>query len=377
MQGLHANKMLLMTVLAVVMVLTGMKNGWAQTDPIRIVVLPFYVEDGNDAKDGGVATLHYRRMMRFINNQLVRHNFEVVNPFAHDAAEKEFNRIQEMSRDGSALAVLEVCKKYGVDAAYISWLKVKIRKTEDGYCQAKARLDGEGYDAAGHDLGAGVSKTFMMTRKSCDDAIAEVEKEVGDLVGRKLTAWSGRRPVPMVVVPTAPPAESVTVVAPSSVPAAPVSSGGILQRNIEKHQQYITIRLDQVTEYPLVEAFGKIVKSARGVIYAKNYNMQIKQDEPQASFVTWRATVADTDAFVLQANIMKMLGDLSDAGGTMEMKNIPYRYTPAEIDMLKGIRPGSSTAQMVQFVLDRSLVKDSEFAQDHDAYEAGKEKGFE
>jgi len=42
---------------------------------IRIVVLPFYSEEGREVKEGGYITMEYRRMMGFIQNQLVRHGF--------------------------------------------------------------------------------------------------------------------------------------------------------------------------------------------------------------------------------------------------------------------------------------------------------------
>jgi hypothetical protein len=368
-----------MVLLVTILVMGSGTKAEAATDPIRIVVLPFYSEEGADVKDGGDATLHYRRMLRFINNQLVRHNFEVINPFAHDAAEAEMNRVMEKSREDSSLAILEMCKKYGTDAAYISWLKVKVKKTDDGYCKASARLDGEGYDSAGHDLGAGLSKTFNITRRDCDDAIAEVEKEVGDLVGRKLTAWSGEQSGGQVVVaPAAAPVETSSApVEAVVVPPAPAaaSGGGVLARNIEKNAQYINVKLDGATDYALVEVFGKVVKSARGVEYAKNLGQRIIPDNPQASFVSWRVTISDTDPFVLQANIVKMLGDISDSGGEVVLKGVPYRYTAAEIDMLKGIRPGDATSREIQFVLDRDMVKDKEFAQQDDAYEARKAKG--
>jgi len=366
-----------MALFAATLVMANISLASAANDPVRIVVLPFYVEDGSDAKNGRSATLHYRRMMRFINNQLVRHNFEVINPFASDASESEYNRVMEKSREDSSLATLEMCRKYGTDAAYISWLKVKVKKTDDGYCKASARFDGEGYDSAGHDLGVGMSKTFKVTRRDCDDAVVEVEKEVGDLVGRKLTAWSGGGQHQSAVVPAATVSEPV---AEAVVPAAAVSgSGGVLARNIKKNEQYITIRLDGATEYELVEVFGKVVKTARGVEYAKNFGQRIVADNPQACFVTWRATINETDPFVLQANIVKMLNDISDNGGEIVLKDVPYRYTAAEVDMLKGIRPGDATSREIQFVLDRELVKDRDMSQSHDAYkaQAAKGKGFE
>lgn len=376
-----AKKTLGMGLATAFLVLLNLQIAIAANGPIRIVVLPFYAEEGIDNKNGGNATLHYRRMMRFINNQLVRHDFEVINPFAHDASEREMNRLMERSREDSSLATLEMCKKYGTDAAYISWLKVKIKKTDDGYCKASARLEGEGYDSAGHDLGAGLSKTFNVTRRDCDDAIAEVEKEVGDLVGRKLTAWSGNRSSNVVVapVPPPPPAPQTAPVRPVSQTATAATEGGVLARNIQKTEAYVTVRLDGATDYEIVETFGKVVKTARGVEYAKNYSQRIVPDNPQASFVNWRVTLTETDPFVLQANIVKMLSDISDSGGELVMNGVPYRYTAAEIDLLKGIRPGDATSREIQFVLDRELVRDREMTQRHDAYEARKtqEKGFE
>ncbi len=358
---------------AVVLALSIVSTAVA-ADPIRIVVLPFYNEEGVETKEGGVATNHYRRMMRFINNQLVRHDFEVINPFAHDASEREYNRVMERAREDSPLAGLEMCKKYGTDASYIVWLKVKVKKTDDGYCKAAARLDGEGYDSAGHDLGAGLSKTFKVTRRDCDDAIAEVEKEVGDLVGRKLTAWSGEQSSSAVVVPATFGTTAATVV-PASQPAA--QGGGVLAKNIRKNENLITVRLDQATDHQITEAFGKVVNTVTGVVDAKRYSSRIVPDNPQASFVNWRVTTEGTDPFRLQANILKMLSDISDAGGNITIKGVPYRYTPAEIDLLKGVRPGDATSREIQFIVDRELARDNEMAERHDAYKAKQKQGFE
>lgn len=349
-------------LLSVLMVLVNIAGAYANSDPIRIVTLPFYSEEGRDVNDGDSATLHYRRMMRFINNQLNRHDFEVINPFAKDAAEREYNRIQEIAREDSSLAVLELTKKYGVDAVYLTWLKVKVKKTDDGYCKASARLDGEGFDSAAHDLGVGVSKTFKVTRRDCDDSIAEVEKEVGDLVGRTLTAWSGKQRSNVVVGSAA--------TAPAAAVAEGGQSGGALAKSIRKNQKYLSIQLNGATDYPIVEVFGKVVKTARGVEYAKNYGQRIIPDNPQACFAKWRVTIDDTDAFVLQANIMKMINEISDNGGELVLAGVPYRYTAEEIDLLKGVRPGDATSLEVQFVVDRELVRDRDMSGRHDAYQA-------
>jgi uncharacterized membrane protein YgcG len=329
----------------------------------RIVVLPFYTEEGTDASRGGNAEIHYRRMMRFINNQLVRHDFEVINAFAKEGSEREYNRVMERAREDSVLAAQDMCKKYAVDAAYIVWLNVKVRQTSDGYCKAAARLDGEGYDSGGRDLGVGVSKTFKVTKRDCDDAIAEVEKEVGDLVGRKLTAWSGGSTSPSTVTGGGGGGGSYGG-------GYSTSSGGALARNTQKFENLINVKLDGATEYELAEVFGKVVNTATGVVEAKRYGSRIVPDNPQASFVTWRVRTEDTDPFRLQSNIIKMINDILDAGGEIVMRGVPYRYTAAEVDLLKGIRPGDTTSREIQFVVDRELARDREFSGRHDPYKA-------
>ena len=350
-------------LLAISMILGAFASA-AMASQQRIVVLPFYVEEGRDANAGGNATLHFRRMMRFINNQLVRHDFEVINPFAKDASEREFNRIMERAREDSAMASLEVCKRYGVDAAYIVWLRVKIRQTNDGFCKAKARLDGEGYDSAGHDLGIGVSKSWIETARDCDDAIAECEKEVGDVVGRKLTAWSGGSG-----------GGGGAVVGGSSGSG----SGGALARNLKKYESILEVRLDGATEYEAAEVMGKVINTATGVLEAKRFGSNTVPNNPKACWSTWRVTYEGTDPFRLQSNIMTMINQVLDAGGSLTLKGVPYRYSAAEVNLLMGIRTGSATSRMVQFVFDRERMRDREFSGRHDPYKARKRNkpGFE
>ncbi len=338
----------------------------------RIVVLPFYVEQGRDARQGGNATLHFRRMLRFINNQLVRHDFEVINPFARDASEREFNRVMERAREDSPMAAMEVCKRYAVDAAYIVWLRVKIRQTPDGFCKAKARLDGEGYDSAGHDLGIGVSKTWVETARDCDDAIAECEKEVGDLVGRKLTAWSGG--------PVHGGGGSYSGGGAVVGGGSGSGGGGAFKRNLNKYENILEVRLDGATEYEAAEVMGKVLNTVTGVVEAKRYGSNVVPNNPKACWATWRVTYRDTDPFRLQANIMTMINKILDAGGNITLKGVPYRYTAAEVNLLMGVRTGSATSRMIQFVFDRERMRDREFSGRHDPYKArqrGYRPGFE
>lgn len=316
----------------------------------RIAVLPFYVEQGREANANPNIGLHYRRMSGFIENQLVRHNFEVIDPFAKDSSEKELNRVMQKAKEDSVLVSTNMCQRYGVDAVYIVWLDVKAKKTADGYWKANAILDGTGYDSGGRSLGANVMKTFKVTRSDFDEAVAVVEKEVGDVVGRVLTEWNGQR--------------SANVVRTNSG----TSQGqGILAKNISSQAKYINLRLDQANEYELVEVFGKVVNTVRGVTQARQYSSRIIRDNPQACFTEWEVEIDtnQTESFRLQANIMKMINDIIKAGGTITIKGVPYRYTPAEVHLLKGFYPGETTSRSIQFIVDREKARDSEFTGKH------------
>ncbi len=326
-------------------------------NPIRIVVAPIFTEEGTDVRDGGSRTEHYRRVMRYINNKLVQAGFEVVNPTAVEYKEEEYNRMMERAREDSVLASRALCKKYGTDAAYVVWLKVKTEriKEKDGRTLYKGRaiLEGEGYDSKGMDLGAGLAKSWTITKDDYDQMLVDVEKEVGYEVGRVLTAWDGR-------TTHQPSSSSKVVVATTS--SAP-TGGGILARNIRKSESFVNILLDGATEYQIAEVFGKVVNTTTGVVAAKRYGSTIVTGNPQASRSSWRVEIEDTDAFRLQANIMKMIDDVYTSGGELVMNGVPYRYTANEIEMLRAIRPAQASSMEVQFMVDRELARNADFTQ--------------
>lgn len=317
----------------------------------RIVVLPFYVEQGNNA-DTGISDLglHYRSMSGFIENHLVKNGFEVIDPFAKDASEKELSRVMERAREDSALACRDMSQRYAVDAVYIVWLKVKAKHTADGYWKTTAILDGKGYDSGGRSLGANVLKTFKVTRQDFDEAVAIVEREVGDEVGHVLTAWNKDRNPGNVVVNS-----------------SPTSSGkGVLANNIEKQEKYVNVRLDRANEYELVEIFGKVLNTVRGVVSSKRYTQKIIPNNPQACTTEWEVEISGTDPFRLQANMMKMIDDILKAKGNVRINGVPYRYTKSERRMLAGIMPAEATSRSLQFVIDRERARDAEFSKKYD-----------
>lgn len=362
MEKLRAKNLILamMLSLAAIFVLTATASAKLRN---RIVVLPFYVEQGNEADTGSSQIgLHYRRMSGFIENQLVAHDFEVIDPFAKDASEKELNKVMQKAKQDSSLVATNMCQRYAVDAAYIVWLKVKTQKTSDGYYKASAMLDGKGYDSGGRSLGANVFKTFKVSKRDREEAIAIVEKEVGDVVGRALTNWSDRQ-------------TTHNVVNSSSGQAGE----GVLAKNISKQGKYLNLRLDQANQYELVEAFGKMVNTVRGVAHTRRYNQRIVPDNPQACVTEWEVEIDtnETDPFRLQANIMKMSNDILDAGGNIRINEVPYRYTPSEMKMMMGLRPGEATSRSIQFVIDRERARDREFSGQHNPEKSKKASGYE
>ena len=315
----------------------------------RIAILPFYVEQGAPAdreyKDMG---LHYRRMSGFIENHLYDHDFDVVDPFARDAFEKEYDRVMERARRDSMTVATNLCQRYGTDAVYIVWLKVKTVRTEDGYVRATAVLDGKGYDSAGRSLGANILKTLKVSKRDFDAAVAMVEKEMGDEVGRTLTQWHRNQA--------------------GSYAADGNRAQGMLADGIDSQARFLTVRLSKATQYELVEAFGKVLITTRGVTAARQQSMRIVPDNPQTCITEWAVEIdiLKTDAFRFQANVMKMVNDILDAGGTIRLKGIPYRYTPGELRLMMGLMPGEATTRSVRFVVDAERARQRRLAGRHD-----------
>ena len=350
-------KMKWITVLTSLMILAGAFSAQAQLKT-RIAVLPFYVEQGRNADTGASNVgLHYRRMSGFIENKLVSSgHFQVIDPFAKDSSERELNRVMQRAREDSMLVSRNMCARFAVDAVYIVWLTVQSRRTADGYYKVSAILDGKGYDSGGRSLGANLLKTFKISRKNFTEAVVVVEKEVGDVVGRTLTNWSRS-------------SHTASVVSPSS---GSTPGQGVLAKNAQAQAKYINLRLDQANEYEIVEVFGKVVNTVRGVLDARRFNQRIIPDNPQACVTEWEVEIdpAVTDPFRLQANIMKRVNDILDAGGTIRINGVPYRYTPSEMKLMMGFRPGEATSRSVQFVIDRERMRDREFSGRHDPEKA-------
>ena len=168
-----------------IFILGSQVQSYAQDGPIRIVVLPCYTSESANI-DKRIAA-HYRRTLSAINNQLVAHGFEVINPNAYTQLQEERNRLAERVRSDSVLAAGELCKRFQTDAAYLAWLDVRTSRLKDSSCRATITLEGVGYDAGGRDLGAGLVQSLHRNAPDCSAAILLAETAIGDLIGQALT----------------------------------------------------------------------------------------------------------------------------------------------------------------------------------------------
>ena len=210
-----------------------------------------------------------------------------------------------------------------------------------GYCQARVQIEGEGYDSAARDIGAGLDRIFRRTRRDCNDATVEAERLAGDEVGRLLTAASRQR---------------------VRTQTASGSGGGVVERNSDDLASLINVRLEEATRYELVDVFGRVLNIVRGSVDTQPYGMVLNPENPQASYATWRIRIENTEPFRLQANIMTMLERIYDAGGQGRINGVQFRFTPDEVDLLKAIRPDNSTSRSIVFIVDRDRAQAIEFS---------------
>ena len=67
-----------------------------------------------------------RRVLRYINNHLVGHGFEVIDPAAHEYTEAEYNRLRERrARRLPRSPRMELTARFLVDVVYLVWLDVE------------------------------------------------------------------------------------------------------------------------------------------------------------------------------------------------------------------------------------------------------------
>ena len=163
----------------------------AQIDSPRVVILPFFAEQGVDVTSRSDHEGHYRMLATIIGDHLVAHGFEVVDAHRHELMERYYNNIRERPREHSLLAATEMTTKYLADIAYILWLETATRPhSELGICVGTVKVKGLGYDSAGRSIGAGVQRTIKERWFECDDAISEGVRKAGICVGSRLTGRS-------------------------------------------------------------------------------------------------------------------------------------------------------------------------------------------
>ena len=167
--------------------------------PPRISVLFYYTDTFREISDEYLdedwAKYRYRpppphvRLALQIVRRLVRHGFEVVGLNAHEHTRQIYNRLGEMAPEEAPLVAGELARMLMVDVVYLVWLDVETRVTDDGYCQARAWIEGEGYDSAAHRIDAWVNRFHHAAQRECDQAIIAAVDDASASVGRVLGVW--------------------------------------------------------------------------------------------------------------------------------------------------------------------------------------------
>ncbi len=126
--------------------------------------------------------------------------------------------------------------------------------------------------------------------------------------------------------------------------------------------QLVEIRLEEVDESTTARAFGKVLRSANGVIDAKRYSAKIVPGDPQRSYVLWRVLTSYSEPLRLEDSIMDGINMVLDNGGRIIINGVRFNFTPPEIEMLKGVRLIDATANQLRYIVDRELARDRDFS---------------
>ncbi|KOR32477.1 hypothetical protein TI05_07020 [Achromatium sp. WMS3] len=364
-------------LLAILSLLAFSTTAANRASPTRVVVVPFYTETGCDVRNPCINKQeHYRRISRSINNQLVRHGFEVINPFGHEWNQEDHDRMAQRARSDSMLAVKALNRRYSTDILYLLWLDIKYldRNTPEGYCKVQIRIEGEGYDSAARDLGLGIEKTSLASRRDCEDAVITAEKELSRAIGRLLTGYGGQPRYGRHSRHTRRYSRNDRDCddrCDEEVSIQITTTAGALQRRSDQFASLLNVRLEGVTSYEWGEIFGKVINTVPGVVVADLYNYQSVPNNPQASYMIWRVRIeTNSDIFRFQANVISHIKRIIDNGGWIKLRGTTYNYSPAEVDVLKGIRIGTSHSREAVFVIDRDLAQERDFTGRHDPYQA-------
>ena len=273
----------------------------------RIVVIPFYEENNNISEK--ILSRHYRRISGFINNHLVSHEFEVINPYAIKWKEKEFNGLLKRSRQDSAFFCKEMCRKYATDIACILWLDLKKTIGPDNFCKVKIILEGQGYDSASRDVGVYLTENIQTIHPDCDEAIITAEKKISIAAGQKLARQ--------------------------------------LQEKNQFTENTLNVRLEGQISPELAEVFGKILNVTKGVSQAKNYRFRIN------AISIWRVTVDETELFRLNTNIHHLIKEIVKSNGNFSKNGVQFQYDQKVIQVLQQIQCKDVSSREILYVLGK------------------------
>ncbi len=126
--------------------------------------------------------------------------------------------------------------------------------------------------------------------------------------------------------------------------------------------QVVEVRLEGVNQATIAQAFGKVLRAAEGVIEAKRYATDIVVGNPQKSYALWLVTTSYADPFRLDESILDGIKEVLRHGGRVVINGVNFDYSPADIEMFKGIQLLDATANDLRYIVDRELARDRDFS---------------
>lgn len=130
----------------------------------------------------------------------------------------------------------------------------------------------------------------------------------------------------------------------------------------------VQVRLEEVDEGTTARAFGKVLRSADGVVDSKRYAAKISPGDPQNSYVLWKVLTSYADPLRLEESIIDGINMVLRSGGMIVINGSRFDFTPHEVEMLKGVRLMDATANTLRYIVDRELARDRDFSGRLDPY---------
>lgn len=300
-----------------------------QTDRklMRIAVVPIYNEQGVTL-DSVTQIRYFREIAGYISTDLVRWGgYLVIDSFAKEASDKELQKMLQAGRDETVRGVLDMTKRYSVDAVFIIDIDVRFgaNPEPDSYASREyvgyASVNLFGYDSGARNIGADMRKSSMVNGKNINLVRDNLIQQVSHNVSRELAARYQ-----------------------------------FIWQAVKQTDKLIELELIGATEYEPIQALGIILNHAAGVMEARQLSQQIDPTNPNNCFSNWQVTLENsTSIFDLQNNLMRMVDDVLN-----NRSHLDIGISVKRLRVLKGFTPLDQNSRRMRFKIDRDIMRNRE-----------------